>query len=768
MPFQVSPGVNVTEIDLTTVVPAVSTTEGAIGGVFKWGPVGQRILVSSETELISRFGKPTNFNAETFFTAANFLSYGNKLYVSRGANTTSSNNTLLTIANANTEGQINSTTFPVSSTIFQRDSSGANIAVGVVVSVNSTTVTVNVESMQGQFTTFTGSNTSLQLISDSSGNTATISLVTEDVIVTRTAVVSSGLAADINSFIIKNSDDYTTKDENGDFAADTDTLYAAKYPGDLGNSLKISVCDSNSAFESTITANGGVSISVGDATLRFGITGANTVSNTAIDNLIASLTVGDVITLGNTSIGKQTSNIISVGERAVNATHSYVDVELEDLYALSTNFSATSVTRNWEYYNSVDKTIGTSPYTTAYGNSAASDEIHVVVADDDGLITGVPGTILEVFESLSRATDAKTEDGATLYYKDVINQNSQYVWLTNHRSNANGTSNAFSVSSSTNTKPFTGSFILGKDGPNESSVSFNVLANAYDLFASAEEVDISLILQGKARGGTHGEQLANYIIDNICEVRKDCVAFVSPDRADVVSNIGDESTDIVTFRNACRSTSYAVLDSGYKYQYDKYNDIYRYVPLNGDMAGLAVRTDETRDPWFSPAGLNRGQIKNIIKLAYNPNKANRDILYKNGINPVVTFPGQGTVLFGDKTMLSKPSAFDRINVRRLFIVLEKAIATAAKFTLFEYNDDFTRAQFKNLVEPFLRDVQGRRGIFDFKVVCDETNNTGEVIDRNEFIGDIYIKPARSINFIQLNFVAVRTGVEFAEVVGQFG
>jgi phage tail sheath protein FI len=294
------------------------------------------------------------------------------------------------------------------------------------------------------------------------------------------------------------------------------------------------------------------------------------------------------------------------------------------------------------------------------------------------------------------------------------------------------------------------------------------LFSGYDMFASAEDIDVSLILQGKARGGDAGQQLGNYLIDNIAESRKDCVAFLSPEKADVVLNAqGDESQDIVDFRNVLTSSSYGVLDSGYKYMYDKYNDIYRYVPLNGDMAGLAVRTDETRDPWWSPAGFNRGIIKNSIKLAFNPRKADRDILYKAGINPVVTFPGQGTLLFGDKTLLAKPSAFDRINVRRLFIVLEKAIATAAKFTLFEFNDEFTRAQFKNLVEPFLRDVQGRRGIYDFKVVCDETNNTGEVIDRNEFIGDIYIKPAKSINFIQLNFVAVRTGVEFSEIVGQF-
>ena len=285
------------------------------------------------------------------------------------------------------------------------------------------------------------------------------------------------------------------------------------------------------------------------------------------------------------------------------------------------------------------------------------------------------------------------------------------------------------------------------------------------MFNSTEDVDVSLVLLG-----TINQTLAVDTINNLAEIRKDCIVCLSPRRADVVNNSGyatAEMDDVIAFRDLLPSTSYAVMDSGWKYQYDKYNDLYRYVPMCGDTAGLMVQTDNTRDPWWSPAGFNRGNVKNVIKLSYNPKKAHRDQLYKKGINPVVTFPGQGTVLFGDKTMLSKPSAFDRINVRRLFIVLEKAISTAAKFTLFEFNDAFTRSQFVNLVEPFLRDVQGRRGIYDFKVVCDETNNTGEVIDRNEFIGDIYIKPARSINFIQLNFVAVRTGVEFSEVVGQF-
>jgi phage tail sheath protein FI len=285
----------------------------------------------------------------------------------------------------------------------------------------------------------------------------------------------------------------------------------------------------------------------------------------------------------------------------------------------------------------------------------------------------------------------------------------------------------------------------------------------YDLFSNADEVDISLVMTGAANNA-----VVQHVIDNIAISRKDCVAFVSPEFSDVVNQAGSEATNAIERRNNIgRSTSYAVMDSSWKYQFDKYNNVYRWVPCNGDIAGLCVRTDFERDPWYSPAGFNRGQLKNVVKLSFNPDKADRDDLYKNGINPIVTFTGEGTILFGDKTMQSKPSAFDRINVRRLFIVLEKAIARAAKYSLFEFNDAFTRAQFVSLVEPFLRDVQGRRGIFDFRVVCDETNNTGEVIDRNEFVGDIYIKPARSINFIQLNFVAVRTGVAFDEIVGRF-
>lgn len=689
MAFQVSPGVNVSEIDLTTVVPAVSTSVGAIAGLFKWGPVGKRTLISSETELIDKFGKPTNHNPETFFTAANFLAYGNALQVVRAANTT-------------------------------------NFANGVI-----------------------------------------------------SALANTGSVTNAQVFTVKSEDDY----DNITFS-DTDVLYVARCPGDLGNSLKISVCDSVNAYSKTINISGGdanlasgsIAATIGSNTITISVansaTGTLTEANTRMISVLAELQVNDILEVGNSSIGKQYVKItglpaaMGTNGSFTNATSRFFTANVDSVYQLSENFSSNTFSKYWEYFNTVDSAPGISDYQASQGNTSAVDEIHVVVVDEDGKFGGVPGTILEVYRALSRSTDAKTTDGATNFYKTVINESSKYVWWANHRATAPANT-ALNIAS-VNTAPLYLSFQLGQDGDSETDVSVGTVLAGYDLFASAEDVDISLVMTGKSRGGTNGEQISNYLVDNIAETRKDCIVLTSPDRADVVNNSAqDESQDTVDFRNSCRSSSYLVIDSGYKYQYDKYNDIFRYIPLNGDIAGLCVRTDSQRDPWFSPAGFNRGQIKNIIKLAYNPDKADRDLLYKNGINPVSTFPGQGTVLFGDKTALSKPSAFDRINVRRLFIVLEKAIATAAKFSLFELNDEFTRAQFISLVEPFLRDVQGRRGIYDFRVVCDDTNNTGEVIDRNEFVGDIFVKPAKSINFIQLNFVAVRTGVSFDEVVGRF-
>jgi phage tail sheath protein FI len=641
MAFQVSPGVNVSEIDLTTVVPAVSTSIGAIAGHFRWGPVDKRVLVSQETALVSTFQKPNANTAEDFFTATNFLSYANALQVVR-----------------------------------------------VVATGNSSVAT--------------------------SARNATTN------------------AANTLNTVIKNEDDY---EDNYSTGISNVGEWVAKYPGELGNSLKISVCPSAQAWSNAIS--GTIAVTTQTTT----VTGTSTFFDT-------QLVVGDLLEIGP---DKEKVRVSAIANSTV--------LTLERKYTGNT-VTGYAATRYWEFYNFFDIAPGTSTYANTAG--ATADEMHIAVVDEDGEWTGVKNQVIEVFPVVSMASDAKTEDGRSNYYKDVINNRSKYVWWTKHHaSNTNAGKKASGVTFVGGTDVQTSSFVNGRDGNTPTNANYLL---GYDKFKNAEEVDVTILL-----GAAANSVRARYLIEQICEVRKDCVAVISPEKADVVDNrlyAGSETQDIIAYRDTLPSSSYGIMDSGWKYQYDKYNDVYRYIPANGDVAGTMARTDNLRDPWYSPAGFNRGQIKNVVKMAFTPNKAERDELYKKGINPITTFPGQGTVLFGDKTLLAKPSAFDRINVRRLFIVLEKAISTASKFTLFEFNDEFTRANFVNLVEPFLRDVQGRRGITDFRVVCDETNNTPEVIDRNEFIGDIFIKPARSINFIQLNFVAVRTGVEFSEVVGQ--
>jgi phage tail sheath protein FI len=439
--------------------------------------------------------------------------------------------------------------------------------------------------------------------------------------------------------------------------------------------------------------------------------------------------------------------------------------------SLKVSMADKSTFTGWAYEAQFERSPDTSAWAT--NQNASNDEVHIIVVDEDGAFTGTAGTVLEKFAHVSKARDAKKFDGSNNYYKDVINSNSEYLWWMDHPTQSaevnnvanpnavawgsTGAGNAFKDITAATNASLTG----GVD--DYAGVSAGNIQTAYSLFANDELYDISLVLLGKATAAT-----STYVINNVTEVRKDCIALISPETSTggiITSDSATAVADIKTYRNSLPSTSYAVLDTGSKYQYDRYNDKYRYVPLNGDIAGLCARTDYAQDPWYSPAGTNRGQIKNVVKLGLSPNKTQRDTLYQAGINPVVTFPGQGTQLFGDKTLLSAPSAFDRINVRRLFIVLEKAIAIAAKAQLFEFNDSFTRAQFKNQVEPFLRDIQGRRGITDFRVVCDETNNTADVIDRNEFVASIFIKPNRSINFINLTFVAARSSVNFSEIGG---
>ena len=555
MAYRLSPGVFTSEIDLTTVVPAVGTSTGAYVGRFNWGPVDEIRIIDSEVRLVDAFGKPNANTATDFFTSANFLSYSSDLRVIRVANSA--------CKNASSDG---------------------------------------------------------------------------------------------NGYLIKNEDHYN---DVAATAGVTNT-YVAKYPGDIGNHVGVKMIDGNTWSTS------------------------------------------------------------------------------------------------WTFAANFDTAPGTSTYVQDRGGSA--DEMHIVVYDTDGAISGTANTILEKFAHVSKASDAKNEDGTSNYYADIINKTSKYIWWADHDDDL---TDAGTTCVGNQFASFATSFSTVLAGANDASPTSGEIRLGYDRLLNAETVDVSLIMTG-----AHANTDFAYVVQNIAEVRGDCVVFGSPAQSSVVNNYGTEATDIVADRGSVTS-SYGVMDSGWKYQYDKYNDVYRWIPLNGDVAGLCAYTDNVRDPWFSPAGFNRGVVKNVVKLAWNPTQTERDVLYKSGINPVVTFPGEGTILYGDKTMLSKPSAFDRINVRRLFIVLRKAISRASRSTLFEFNDEFTRAQFVSLVEPFLRDVQGRRGIYDYKVVCDESNNTGEVIDRNEFVGDIYIKPARSINFIQLNFVAVRTGVEFSEVVGKF-
>ena len=604
MGFQVSPGVNVSEIDLTTTVPAVDTTSAGLAGHFVWGPVDKRVLITSENDLVNNFNKPNSNTADDFFTATNFLSYSNALQTVRVVQTGASS-----LATAARNAQTN--------------------------------------------------------------------------------------AANTINTVIKNEDDY---DDNYSTGITGVGEWVAKYPGELGNSLKVSVCASATAWSNGVSGN------VAITTQTTALSGNGTAFST-------QFVAGDLIELGP---DKQKLRIASIGSATA--------ITLEEKYTgntitiNSTQSIPANVTRYWEFYNNFDIAPGTSPFANTQGGTA--DEVHVAIVDEDGKWTGTKNQVLETWASLSLASDAKTPEGASNYYKDVLNRKSNYVWWAKHHTtNTNAGSKVAGTTFVGGTAVQTSSFVYGRDGATPSNADY---INGYNFFKNSEEVDCSFIL-----GAGANQTRAIHLVNQIAEFRKDCLAVLSPEKADVVDNArfsGAQAEDIIAFRNTLPSSSFA--------------------------------------------GFNRGQLKNVIKLAFNPNKAERDELYKSGVNPITAFPGQGTVLFGDKTMLAKPSAFDRINVRRLFIVLEKAIATAAKFTLFEFNDEFTRANFVNLVDPFLRDVQGRRGITDFKVVCDESNNTPEIIDRNEFVGDIFIKPARSINFIQLNFVAVRTGVEFSEVVGQ--
>jgi hypothetical protein len=666
MSFLVSPGVQVKEIDLTNVVPAVATSIGAIAGAFQKGPVSSVTNISSEEELLQIFGKPqgSSNQFETWFSAANFLQYSDSIKVVRAGS-----------------GHLNA---------------GAN----------------------------------------------------------------SGI-------LIRDDDHYESSFQDGQGSHGE---WAARTAGTHGNSIGVEICATSTAYEQVVAALtvtedaiGAVSVEVDDA-----------------DAAGEAFNVGDLISFYSDSAGA--TPVDDYNEYEVTAITAGSDndltIRLKDdpngagLQSLIPDNSY--IKRRWKFYDLFDGAPGTSQWSTDNARGSG-DEMHIVVYDTTGDITGSVATaaggrtagVIEVYPNVSKSSVAKSPQGDSIYYADVIFRQSKFIYWTDHIS-AGTNWGTDTTTAYTSVIPITIDALSG--GTDDYAVTAGEMELAYDKFADTESLDINLVLGGSSSITTDsaaGQDTYVTMITALVEGRRDCVGFVSPYRsASVGVALSSTATENVKVAfDLCPASSYMVFDSGYKYMYDKYNDVYRYVPLNGDTAGLCAYTDNVADTWFSPAGYTRGNVRGAIKLSLNPKKSERDILYRARVNPVVNFPGQGVVLFGDKTALAKPSAFDRINVRRLFLVLEKAIATASKFQLFEFNDEFTRAQFRNLVEPFLRDVQGRRGISDFKVKCDATNNTGEVIDRNEFIADIFIKPARSINFISLNFIATRTGVAFSEVGG---
>jgi outer membrane murein-binding lipoprotein Lpp len=628
----ISPGIKITEQDLVSSRVVNAGSAGGIAGQFRWGAIEFPTLVTSESDLVVKFGRPNQNNIVDFLSAANFLGYSSQLFVVRTANT------------------------PLNATAEATTGSGTS-GVGV---------------------------------------------------------------------LVKNPDVYlnTTSFNVGP--------WIARYAGALGNSLKVSICPSASAWASNLT--GTFTVAVG-GTL---VVGAGSAANT-------ELTIGDYVTLNGRTL--RVANTVNATAFTLETAH-------------LTGATAASATRRWEYFTEFDAAPGTSTMAAAQG--ASGDELHVVVVDQKGDITGTAEVVLEKFSSLSKGSNAKSDNGGTNFYKTVINDRSEYIWWGAHDTAGSNWGNAFvtsgaGVTYTAVTKPKTYSLAGGSDG---AAVTDGDKITAYSKLSNKQENPAAIIIAGQSNAS-----VVNRIISDVVEERKDVVACISPIRAAVVNNPGNEARDISTWADTITRSTYVFADSGWKYQYDKYNDAYAYVPLNPDVAGIIARNDTVRDPWLSPAGYANGSIQNLIRLAFNPSQAERDTLYKTAVNPVFTQIGRGTVLFGDKTFTTKSISTNRINVRKLFIEIQKTISDAANAVLFDANDATTRANFVNLIVPYLRSVQARRGIAAFSVVCDERNNTPTVINSNEFVCDIFVQPIRSVNFVQLNFVSVAGAVAFNEVTG---
>ena len=714
-----SPGIVVKEVDLTIGrVDPTAEGIGAIVGPFEKGPVNEPVLINNERELLNTFGSPyANDNQfETWLVASSYLAYGGSLQVVRSDDT----------------GFINA---------------------------------------------FAG-------------------------------VATTGPK-------IRSYEDYVNLgyDEN----ILTGVTVAARNPGSWGNGMKVAIIDSKadqilSGFSTT--SLDGVTVGMGVTQSMQGRVSVGLGTTSSLDGYLK----GIITEVGTGQISVKVLEHVSAAGTATQVdyqpggTYAFAKASVLGIHTAGVNtaFSTATGTTQQDWFDNQTiavnsntsiswNTLADRPGTSVYAEDkgARFDEVHVVVFDADGDVTGNAGTILEKHVSLSKATDAEFSAGAPSYWRKYTAENSQYIFAGGAPaglSTTGFTSGTFDAATDNGwDQPASGvqfagtgnqllTFAGGKNYggistvTSEGALSAGVgdLASGYDLFMNTEEYSINFVLMGGAGyERTSAQALASKVI-NVADTRKDCVAFVSPCRSEMLTTSGNGYTvkaastitdNVLDFYAPIPSSSYGVLDSGYKYMYDRFNDTFRYVPLNGDVAGMCARNDATNFPWFSPAGTARGSVLNGVKLAYNPSQAQRDRLYSARVNPVIFTPGGGINLFGDKTALNKASAFDRINVRRLFIYLEQAISGAARDVMFEFNDALTRSSFVNAVEPFLRDVQAKRGIQDFRLICDESNNTAAVIDSNEFVADIFIKPSRSINFVGLTFVATRSGVSFSEVVG---
>lgn len=704
MGFSLSPSVTVTETDLTLYIPNVATSIGALVGFAEWGPVEEVVTVSSEKTFVGAFGQPNDDNFKDWYSAYNFLAYSSNLIFVRVVDEAVALNSGAGVTSNASENQ---TDFVFNNTITSpTDLTFANAG-----------STITSAATDFAAAGFSIGDTIVVSGTTSNDGTYTISNVVTTVITVSEALVDEG-TADASATIQSNTITTTA----GDFAT----------AGFVEGSTIVVV-------SGTTSNNGNYLVNATPTTTVLSVAETLTDETPGVAVLIEQWigtydsTNDDPILVKN-SIDRDANEATIIA--STNAVISKYPGTYGDRIGVSIADATSAPLATWSG--------STWKYTDFFNINPEGDEIYVVVTLD--------GNVVETFEASKDPSAIDATTAGTAWVKEVVNRTSQYIWIITENLYGGNATDGYTV------VQFEGTLSGGADGYADTVSSDDERATGWDMLTDAETLDINLCMAGGA-----SPIAGKYMIENVAEWRKDCVGFVSPMSEDVVGSL-TPVTDIVATRELYGSSSYAFMDGNYKYQYDKYNDTYRWVPFNADMAGLCAYTDEVADPWWSPAGLNRGSVKNVTKLAFDPTKTNRDNLYRRAVNPVVIFRGEGTVLFGDKTLQTKPSAFDRINVRRLFIVIEKAIATASKYALFEFNDETTRQSFVSLVEPYLRNVKARRGIYDFRVVCDETNNTPTVIDRNEFIGDIYVKPTKSINFIYLNFVAVPTGIEFEEVL----